>query len=56
MGFAIIGAGMAGILAAIKLREAGHTNVTIYEKASRIGGNEIQAHFEKVVIDHDIVA
>jgi cation diffusion facilitator CzcD-associated flavoprotein CzcO len=36
--FIIIGAGMAGILAAIKLREAGHTNVTIYEKADRIGG------------------
>jgi cation diffusion facilitator CzcD-associated flavoprotein CzcO len=36
--FIIIGAGMAGILAAIKLREAGHTNVAIYEKADRIGG------------------
>lgn len=36
--FAIIGAGMAGILAAIKLREAGHKHVTIYEKADRIGG------------------
>lgn len=36
--FAIIGAGMAGILAAIKLRESGHEQVTIYEKADRIGG------------------
>jgi cation diffusion facilitator CzcD-associated flavoprotein CzcO len=36
--FIIIGAGMAGILAAIKLREGGHQNVTIYEKAGRIGG------------------
>lgn len=36
--FVIIGAGMAGILAAIKLREAGHDNVIIYEKADRIGG------------------
>jgi cation diffusion facilitator CzcD-associated flavoprotein CzcO len=36
--FIIIGAGMAGILAAIKLREGGHTNVAIYEKADRIGG------------------
>ena len=26
----VIGAGMAGILAAIKLREAGYTNFTIY--------------------------
>ncbi|GAB3103888.1 NAD(P)/FAD-dependent oxidoreductase [Aestuariicella hydrocarbonica] len=36
--FVIIGAGMAGILSAIKLREAGFQNVTIYEKAARIGG------------------
>ena len=36
--FAIIGAGMAGILAAIKLREAGYDDFTIYEKAERLGG------------------
>lgn len=36
--YVIIGAGMAGILAAIKLREAGKHNVRIYEKADRIGG------------------
>ena len=36
--FIIIGAGMAGILGAIKLRKAGHSNVAIYEKADRIGG------------------
>ena len=34
----VIGAGMAGILAGIKLREAGFHNVAIYEKADRIGG------------------
>jgi len=34
----IIGAGMAGILAAIKLREAGYPDCTIYEKAARLGG------------------
>jgi cation diffusion facilitator CzcD-associated flavoprotein CzcO len=34
----VIGAGMAGILAGIKLEEAGFTNVTIYEKAAQIGG------------------
>ena len=38
LGFVIIGAGMSGILAAIKLREAGFRNVTILEKADRIGG------------------
>ena len=36
--YVIIGAGMAGILAAIKLREAGKHNVRVYEKADRIGG------------------
>ena len=36
--FAIIGAGMSGILAAIKLTEAGFTDFTIYEKADRLGG------------------
>lgn len=36
--FVIIGAGMAGILSAIKLREAGFTDVTVYEKADRLGG------------------
>ncbi|WP_295876462.1 NAD(P)/FAD-dependent oxidoreductase [uncultured Zhongshania sp.] len=36
--YVIIGAGMAGILAAIKLREAGKHNIRVYEKADRIGG------------------
>ena len=36
--FAVIGAGMAGILAAIKLREAGFDDVVVYEKADRVGG------------------
>ena len=36
--FAIIGAGMSGILSAIKLREAGFDDFTIYEKADRLGG------------------
>ena len=35
---AVIGAGMAGILAAIKLTEAGLTDFTVYEKADRLGG------------------
>lgn len=36
--FAIIGAGMAGILSAIKLRERGFTDFTVFEKADRVGG------------------
>src|SRR5215831_15245599 len=36
--FAVIGAGMAGILSAIKLREAGFDDFTVYEKADRVGG------------------
>jgi cation diffusion facilitator CzcD-associated flavoprotein CzcO len=35
---AVIGAGMAGILSAIQLTEAGLTDFTIYEKADRVGG------------------
>ena len=36
--FVVIGAGMSGILSAIKLREAGFDDVAIYEKADRLGG------------------
>jgi cation diffusion facilitator CzcD-associated flavoprotein CzcO len=36
--FAIIGGGMSGILSAIKLREAGFDDFTVYEKADRLGG------------------
>lgn len=36
--FAVIGAGMSGILAAIKLRERGINDFTIHEKAARLGG------------------
>ncbi len=36
--FVIIGAGMAGILSAIKLREAGFDDFSLYEKADRLGG------------------
>ncbi|MGH8985989.1 MAG: flavin-containing monooxygenase [Acidimicrobiia bacterium] len=36
--FAIVGAGMSGILSAIKLNEAGLTDFTVYEKADRLGG------------------
>ncbi|HEX5616025.1 MAG TPA: NAD(P)/FAD-dependent oxidoreductase [Acidimicrobiia bacterium] len=36
--FAIIGAGMAGILSAIELERAGFTDFTLYEKGDRVGG------------------
>lgn len=38
MRLAIIGAGMAGILSAIKLNEAGLTDFTVYEKGDQLGG------------------
>ena len=38
MRIAVIGAGMAGILAAIKLEEAGLTDFTVYEKGDQLGG------------------
>lgn len=34
----VIGAGMAGMLAAIKLKEMGCQSITLYEKADRVGG------------------
>jgi cation diffusion facilitator CzcD-associated flavoprotein CzcO len=34
----IVGAGMSGLLAAIRMHEAGITDVTIYEKADKVGG------------------
>ncbi len=34
----VVGAGMAGILAAIELQEAGYSDITVYEKAERAGG------------------
>ncbi|MBM4382380.1 MAG: NAD(P)/FAD-dependent oxidoreductase [Deltaproteobacteria bacterium] len=36
--FVIIGAGMAGIMSGIKLREAGYDDWVVYEKGERVGG------------------
>ncbi|MEM8661300.1 MAG: NAD(P)/FAD-dependent oxidoreductase, partial [Pseudomonadota bacterium] len=35
---AIIGAGMSGIAAVVKLRKAGYTDLTVFEKSDRVGG------------------
>ena len=35
---AIIGAGMSGIAAVVKLRKAGYSNITVFEKSDRVGG------------------
>ena len=36
--FIVVGAGMSGILAAIKLKEAGQTDLAVYEKGDSVGG------------------
>lgn len=36
--FVIIGAGLSGIMAAIRLRDQGYQDVTVYEKAEALGG------------------
>jgi cation diffusion facilitator CzcD-associated flavoprotein CzcO len=35
---AIIGAGMSGIAAVVKLQKAGYNEITVYEKSDRVGG------------------
>ena len=38
MRFVVIGAGMAGVLSGIRLRQAGHDDWVIYEKGASVGG------------------
>lgn len=47
----VIGAGMAGILSVVKLREAGITDVTVYEKADRLGGTWRENTYPGVACD-----
>ena len=47
----VIGAGMTGILMAIKLREAGITNLTILEKTDRLGGTWRENTYPGVACD-----
>ena len=49
--FVIIGAGMSGILTAIKLAEAGYENVQVYEKADRLGGTWRENRYAGVACD-----
>ena len=49
--FAIIGAGMSGILSAIKLREAGYDDFTLYEKAERVGGTWRENRYPGIACD-----
>ncbi len=48
---AIIGAGMSGILGAIKLREAGIDDFTIYEKADEVGGTWRENRYPGIACD-----
>lgn len=48
---AVIGAGMTGILLAIKLREAGIDDITILEKADRLGGTWRENTYPGVACD-----
>jgi cation diffusion facilitator CzcD-associated flavoprotein CzcO len=36
--FVVVGAGMAGVLATIRLKEAGYADVTVFEKSDGLGG------------------
>lgn len=47
----IIGAGMTGILLAIKLKEAGISNITVLEKASTLGGTWRENTYPGVACD-----
>ncbi|MBW2316898.1 MAG: NAD(P)/FAD-dependent oxidoreductase, partial [Deltaproteobacteria bacterium] len=49
--FIIIGAGMSGILSAIKLQEAGFDDHVIYEKAARLGGTWRENSYAGIACD-----
>lgn len=48
---AIIGAGAAGMMMAIKLREAGYEDIVIYEKANEVGGTWRENRYPGVACD-----
>jgi len=47
----VAGAGMAGLLSAIKLQEAGITDLAVYEKADRLGGTWRENTYPGVACD-----
>lgn len=47
----VIGAGMAGILSVIRLREAGYTDFVVYEKSDRVGGTWRENTYPGVACD-----
>ena len=49
--FVVVGAGMAGILAAVRLRERGFDDIAIYEKAARLGGTWRENTYPGVACD-----
>src|SRR5580704_3821741 len=51
MRFAVIGAGFAGVLSAIKLAEAGYDDVVVFEKAERLGGTWRENTYPGVACD-----
>ncbi len=56
---AIIGAGAAGLSAAWALKKKGYSNVTVFEKADRVGGKCVTFEYEGHAIDlaaHEMLA
>lgn len=51
MRFAVIGAGFAGVLSAIKLAESGFEDVVVFEKAERLGGTWRENTYPGVACD-----
>jgi len=49
--FLIVGAGMSGILAAVRLQEAGLDDFAIYEKADRLGGTWRENRYAGIACD-----
>lgn len=47
----VLGAGMAGILSAIKLREEGYRNIVVYEKGDSVGGTWRDNHYPGLTCD-----